>query len=108
MGYLIVIISIFNNIFTFLKYVPQLYYTFKRKSVEGWNIMNIHFDILGGTFLLLEIVFTAINKNDIKLLFSNISKLNLTLMTIFFDIILYIQYYKYRNKKTELLLENDT
>lgn len=93
LAYLILCLSISHNVFTFLKYVPQIYYTYSRKSVQDWNIANVHFDILGALFLLLEMIVTAINKNEINSLFSNIAKFNLTIITILFDSILYIQYY---------------
>lgn len=93
LAYLILCLSISHNIFTFFKYVPQIYYTYKRKSIHDWNIANVHFDILGALFLLSEMIVIAINKNEINSLFSNIAKFNLTIITILFDSILYIQYY---------------
>ena len=38
---------------TFVKYCPQVYLNFKRKSTVGWNIYNILLDLTGGTFSLL-------------------------------------------------------
>ena len=102
LAYLILCFSISHNVFTFLKYVPQIYYTYKRKSIHDWNIANVHFDILGALFLLSEMIVTAINKNEIDSLFSNLAKFNLTIITILFDSILYIQYYYFypHNLKT--------
>jgi cystinosin len=31
-----------------MKYIPQLYWNFKRKSTEGWSIFNIIMDLTGG------------------------------------------------------------
>tara|TARA_Y100000385_G_scaffold169072_1_gene175063 strand:+ start:166 stop:927 length:762 start_codon:yes stop_codon:yes gene_type:complete len=97
LAYMILSLSISHNIFTLFKYIPQVYYTYKRKSTDGWNIQNVNFDILGGLFLLFESITTAVKKHEIKILFSNIAKLNLILITIIFDITMYIQYFIYPN-----------
>ncbi len=33
-----------------LKYLPQLYWNYKRKSTAGWSIFNILMDLTGGLF----------------------------------------------------------
>jgi hypothetical protein len=35
---------------SFLKYLPQFYWNYKRKSTKGWSIANIILDLAGGTF----------------------------------------------------------
>lgn len=34
---------------SFLKYLPQFYWNYKRKSTKGWSIANIILDLTGGT-----------------------------------------------------------
>jgi hypothetical protein len=33
---------------SFLKYLPQLYWNYQRKSTKGWSIANIILDLTGG------------------------------------------------------------
>ena len=40
-------------IITFVKYMPQVYLNYKRKSTEGWSITNILLDFTGGSFSVL-------------------------------------------------------
>jgi len=35
---------------SFLKYLPQFYWNYKRKSTAGWSIFNIILDLTGGLF----------------------------------------------------------
>ena len=37
---------------SFVKYMPQAYINFKRKSTVGWAIENILLDLMGGTLSL--------------------------------------------------------
>jgi cystinosin len=39
---------------TFLKYLPQFYWNYQRKSTKGWSIANIILDLTGGTFSFLQ------------------------------------------------------
>ena len=74
------------------------YYHYKNKSLGEWNLWNTHTDIAGGIFLIAQIFADAIAANDSSIIYSNLTKLNLSLITITFDIIIYIQYCKYNRK----------
>jgi cystinosin len=39
---------------SFLKYLPQFYWNYKRKSTVGWSIINIILDFTGGFFSFLQ------------------------------------------------------
>lgn len=39
---------------TFVKYLPQVYLNYKRKSTVGWSIANIFLDFTGGSLSLLQ------------------------------------------------------
>lgn len=52
-GYFILILSVLYNIFSDIKYLPQIIYNYQRKTTIGWNIWNTHLDISGGIFLLV-------------------------------------------------------
>ena len=38
---------------TFVKYIPQVILNYKRKSTEGWSLLNVLLDLTGGTLSLL-------------------------------------------------------
>lgn len=40
---------------TVLKYIPQIYLNFVRRSTEGWNITQILLDLMGGLFSALQL-----------------------------------------------------
>ena len=46
---------------SFLKYLPQSYYNYKRKSTVGWSIYAILLDLTGGVLSLLQGVLDWIN-----------------------------------------------
>ena len=115
--YYLLYLSILYNIIVAIKYFPQIYYFYKHKSSYGWNICNTYFDIAGGIFLLCETATNAVRLRDYSLLYSNIAKLNLILITIICDAIIFIQYYccYYKPKRKDstesfesLLLESDS
>ena len=43
----------------FLKYVPQAYFNFRRKSTKGWSIGTVLLDLFGGFFSLAQMVMIA-------------------------------------------------
>ena len=74
---------------TFVKYMPQVFLNYKRKSTEGWSIANILLDFTGGLFSVLQDVIKAVGHG--KSPFSgggfNIVKWMLGIMSIIFDLI---------------------
>ncbi len=74
---------------TFVKYMPQVYSNYKRKSTEGWSIANIMLDFTGGLFSVLQDVIKAVGHGESP--FSgggfNIVKWMLGIMSIIFDLI---------------------
>ena len=41
---------------TFLKYSPQVYHNYKRKSTKGWSLANIFMDFSGGLLSFAQII----------------------------------------------------
>ena len=39
---------------SFLKYLPQFYWNYKRKSTVGWSIANIILDMTGGLLSFVQ------------------------------------------------------
>ena len=75
---------------SFLKYLPQLYWNYQRKSTKGWSIFNIILDLTGGLLSFGQMGLEAIFGQDVEI---NIVKLVLGIMVVFFDILFIIQHY---------------
>lgn len=73
-----------------LKYLPQLYWNYQRKSTAGWSIFNILMDLTGGLFSFGQMGLEAIFGLDVKI---NVVKLVLGIMVVFYDILFVIQHY---------------
>ena len=82
-----------------LKYLPQLYWNYQRKSTKGWSIFNILMDLTGGFFSFGQMGLETIFGIDVKI---NIVKLVLGIMVVFYDILFVIQHYcLYREKSDD-------
>ena len=79
---------------SFMKYAPAVYWNYKRKSTKGWSIFNIVLDLVGGIFSFASGSIEVDNG-------LNITKLILSITTIFFDTIFIIQHYCLYRKNTE-------
>eukprot|EP00008_Paramoeba_atlantica_P007688 CAMPEP_0201485642 /NCGR_PEP_ID=MMETSP0151_2-20130828/9741_1 /ASSEMBLY_ACC=CAM_ASM_000257 /TAXON_ID=200890 /ORGANISM="Paramoeba atlantica, Strain 621/1 / CCAP 1560/9" /LENGTH=122 /DNA_ID=CAMNT_0047869875 /DNA_START=676 /DNA_END=1044 /DNA_ORIENTATION=+ len=91
-------------IVSFIKYVPQAYFNYQRKSTVGWSIYNILLDFTGGVLSLLQGVLDWINSGNYRLFLGDPVKFGLSLFSIFFDIIFMIQHYiLYPDKKDKYL-----
>lgn len=50
---------------TFMKYCPQVYLNFKRKSTFGFSIFTVMLDFAGGFFSIVQMLFLAYNYSNI-------------------------------------------
>ncbi|CAD8141367.1 unnamed protein product [Paramecium pentaurelia] len=76
---------------SFIKYIPQVYWNYKRKKTIGWNIWVSLLDITGGILSVIQTImdqFIYDDNNEI-----NPVKFALGLLTIGFDSILIFQHY---------------
>ncbi|XP_061460763.1 cystinosin [Rhineura floridana] len=87
---------------TLVKYFPQAYMNFRRKSTVGWSIGNVLLDFVGGAFSLLQMFLQSYNNDAWKLLFGDPTKFGLGIFSIFFDIVFIVQHYcLYRSREYE-------
>lgn len=94
---------------TLIKYVPQAYMNFKRKSTEGWSIGNVLLDFTGGSFSLLQMFLLAYNSDDWSSIFGDPTKFGLGFFSILFDILFIIQHYVlYRGRTPRYTIIPDT
>uniref|UniRef100_A0A2N9EVI7 Cystinosin homolog n=1 Tax=Fagus sylvatica TaxID=28930 RepID=A0A2N9EVI7_FAGSY len=100
------LISIFNSIqvfMTVIKYIPQAFMNFARKSTDGFSIGNILLDLSGGVASYGQMVVQSIDQDSWVNFYGNIGKTLLSLVSIFFDIIFICQHYiLYPHKKAQV------
>ena len=77
---------------TFLKYSPQVYHNYKRKSTKGWSLANIFMDFSGGLLSFAQIIVDSQARN--KPVFGkgtatgfDVIKFALSIITMIFDLI---------------------
>ena len=98
---------------TLIKYMPQAYSNYKRKSTIGWNIHNMLLDFTGGLFSFLQSFIDTFRDPQYKLTEEtsealNTAKYALSFITMFFDIIFITQHYiLYRNSNSDLNPSNE-
>lgn len=89
-------------IITFLKYCPQVWLNYTRKSTVGWSIMNIMLDFTGGSLSVLQqvidMLYNGFTDGNWSFFGSggdafNIVKFMLGITAMFFDIIFMIQHF---------------
>jgi len=51
-------------VITFVKYTPQVYLNYSRKSTYGWSIQNIFLDFTGGSLSFVQIFIDWINSGS--------------------------------------------
>ncbi|XP_053971771.1 cystinosin homolog isoform X3 [Hylaeus volcanicus] len=78
---------------TLIKYVPQAFYNYKRKSTVGWSIGNIFLDFTGGVLSMLQMILNAYNYDDWESIFGDPTKFGLGFFSVAFDIFFIIQHY---------------
>jgi cystinosin len=76
-----------------LKYIPQAWVNFKRKSTDGWSIYPMMLDFAGGWLSLGQQVIDSALENDWSGISGNPVKFALGNVTIIFDIIFFLQHY---------------
>ncbi|XP_076278859.1 lysosomal cystine transporter cystinosin isoform X3 [Lasioglossum baleicum] len=91
---------------TLIKYVPQAFYNYKRKSTVGWSIGNIFLDFTGGILSMLQMILNAYNYDDWESIFGDPTKFGLGFFSVAFDIFFIIQHYVlYRSPSRRITLD---
>ncbi|XP_039749158.1 cystinosin homolog isoform X1 [Pararge aegeria] len=89
---------------TLIKYVPQAYMNFKRKSTVGWSIGNIFLDFTGGFLSILQMTLNAYNYNDWISFFGDATKFGLGAFSLAFDIFFMLQHYVFYRLDKEFMI----
>ncbi|KYN44793.1 Cystinosin like protein [Trachymyrmex septentrionalis] len=78
---------------TLIKYVPQAFYNYRRKSTVGWSIGNVFLDFTGGILSMLQMILNAYNYDDWESIFGDPTKFGLGFFSVAFDVFFLIQHY---------------
>ena len=76
-----------------MKYIPQAWANYQRKSTAGWSINQILLDVLGGVLSIAQLVIDSSLQSDWSGITGNPVKLYLGNITIVFDIVFLVQHY---------------
>jgi len=76
-----------------VKYIPQAWMNYRRKSTIGWSIYPMLLDFAGGWLSLAQLVIDASLQNDWTGVTGNPVKFGLSNVSIIFDIIFMLQHY---------------
>ncbi|GAB1214832.1 hypothetical protein ATERTT37_004005 [Aspergillus terreus] len=86
-------LSYVKLVITVVKYVPQAWVNYKRKSTVGWSIVQILFDLSGGILSLIQLVVDSSMQQDWSGIMGNPVKFLLSNVTIVFDLVFVVQHY---------------
>uniref|UniRef100_A0A2C9U6Z9 Cystinosin homolog n=1 Tax=Manihot esculenta TaxID=3983 RepID=A0A2C9U6Z9_MANES len=90
------LISVFNSIqicMTVIKYIPQAVMNFMRKSTDGFSIVNILLDFLGGMTNYAQMTTQSIDQHSWVNFYGNIGKTMLSLVSVLFDLVFMFQHH---------------
>ena len=87
------IISYVKLVVTFVKYIPQAWLNYKRKSTRGWSITQILLDVTGGFLSVVQLIMDSSFQNDWSGITGNPLKFGLGNITVVFDVIFMAQHY---------------
>ena len=76
-----------------VKYIPQAWANYKRKSTEGWSILQILLDITGGILSIAQLLIDSSLQDDWSGLTGNPVKFGLGNVSICFDVLFITQHY---------------
>ena len=78
---------------TLVKYSPQAYVNYMRKSTVGWSILPVLMDLLGGVLSVAQLIIDSSLQKDWSGLTGNPVKLGIGNASIVFDILFILQHY---------------
>ena len=78
---------------TVVKYIPQAWINYQRKSTIGWSIHQVLTDFFGGVLSIAQLVIDSSLQSDWSGLTGNPVKFGLAQISILFDVIFMIQHY---------------
>ncbi|KAI8148516.1 PQ loop repeat-domain-containing protein [Fennellomyces sp. T-0311] len=87
-----------------IKYLPQAWINFKRKSTVGWSIHNILLDFTGGVLSVAQLLLDAYLSGDWSGVSGDPVKFGLGFVSIIFDLLFMMQHYILYRDRTDYFL----
>lgn len=85
--------NLIQVVLSLIKYMPQVWLNYKRKSTTGWSIGNIIFDLSGGITNFLQMTVQSIDQGSLENFSGNIGKVLLSTIVIIFDLLFGVQHF---------------
>ena len=95
----------FKIFVTLIKYIPQVWLNYKRKSTIGWTIHNVLLDFTGGLTSTTQLFVDARSWKEVV---ADFPKLGLGSISMFFDIIFLVQHYVLYTEHQCVVMERAT
>ncbi|KAI9745715.1 MAG: hypothetical protein M1818_001251 [Claussenomyces sp. TS43310] len=93
---------------TIIKYIPQVWRNYQRRSTEGFSVAQIMLDFGGGCLSIVQLVIDSSLQTDWSGITGNPAKLALGNVTMLFDVIFLAQnFVLYRQDKSKNELPSD-
>ncbi|KAI8098485.1 PQ-loop-domain-containing protein [Halteromyces radiatus] len=90
---------------TFIKYLPQVWLNYSRRSTVGWSIYNILLDLNGGILSVAQLVLDAAISGDWSGITGDPVKFGLGFVAIAFDLIFIVQHYVLYRERYDIYLD---
>eukprot|EP00892_Ulva_mutabilis_P007144 jgi/Ulvmu1/4801/UM020_0086.1 len=90
---LLLALSTVKLVVSLIKYIPQVFLNIKRQSTEGWSIMNVLLDWLGGVLSVAQLVMQCAVLDDWRQIAGNPVKFGLGFVSLSFDVLFMVQHY---------------
>ncbi len=102
------LMGLMKVIISFVKYSPQVYLNYTRKSTKGWSIQNTILDCTGGGLAFLQIFVDYYNRGTSDPFFAkiNFSKFLLGIVSVAFDVIFMIQHFVLYKGRSNIINTN--
>lgn len=84
---------------TVVKYIPQAYMNYLRKSTKGWNVYNVILDFIGGIFSTAQLFLDSWITGHWSGISGFAIKLGLGFVSIFFDVVFLLQHFVFYGTK---------
>eukprot|EP00045_Choanoeca_perplexa_P004143 m.35707 g.35707 ORF g.35707 m.35707 type:complete len:310 (-) comp12420_c0_seq3:88-1017(-) len=78
---------------TLVKFLPQVYLNYKRKSTDGMNIHNFLLDFTGGSLSVAQLCMDARLTHDWSAITGDVAKFGLGSVSMVYDVVLLTQHY---------------
>ncbi|KAJ2817425.1 hypothetical protein IWW50_006175, partial [Coemansia erecta] len=94
--------SIYNTVYllsfiklgcSMIKYIPQVWLNYQRKSTVGWSIHNIILDFTGGILSFAQLILDAARSGNVAEALGNPVKFGMGLASIGFDLVFLTQHF---------------